>query len=91
MQVRAIIEAACECKKQKIAVLPEIMIPLAGTKAELDYLKKFTVETADAVMKEKRRQGRLPVRHDDRSAPRRGDGRRDWPRPPSSSASAPTT
>ncbi len=52
MQVRAIIEAACECKKQKIAVLPEIMVPLAGTKAELDYLKKFTVETADAVMKE---------------------------------------
>ena len=28
------------------------MIPLAGTKKELDYLKKITVETADAVMKE---------------------------------------
>jgi len=53
MQVRAIIEAACEAKKQKIKVLPEIMIPLAGTKKELDYLKKYTVETADAVMKEK--------------------------------------
>jgi pyruvate,orthophosphate dikinase len=52
MQVRAIIEAACECKKQKIAVLPEIMIPLAGTKAELDFCKKHTVATADAVMKE---------------------------------------
>jgi pyruvate,orthophosphate dikinase len=52
MQVQAIIEAACECKKQKIAVLPEIMIPLAGTKKELEYLKKFTVETADRVMKE---------------------------------------
>ncbi len=52
MQVRAIIEAACECKKQKVKVLPEIMIPLAGTKKELDYLKKFTVETATAVMKE---------------------------------------
>ncbi len=52
MQVRAIIEAACELKKQKITVVPEIMIPLAGTKAELDYLKKFTVATADAVMKE---------------------------------------
>ena len=47
MQVRAIIEAACECKRQKVVVLPEIMIPLAGTKAELDYLKKFTVQTAD--------------------------------------------
>jgi pyruvate,orthophosphate dikinase len=52
MQVRAIIEAACECKKQRISVLPEIMIPLAGTVKELDYLKKFTVETADRVMKE---------------------------------------
>jgi pyruvate, orthophosphate dikinase len=54
MQVRAIIEAACECKKQKITVLPEIMIPLAGTKAELDYLKKYTVAMADAVMAEKK-------------------------------------
>ena len=41
-------------KKQRINVLPEIMIPLAGTKAELDYLKKYTVETADAVMDEKK-------------------------------------
>jgi pyruvate,orthophosphate dikinase len=52
MQVRAIIEAACECKKQKIAVLPEIMIPLVGTKAELDFCKKHTIATVDAVMKE---------------------------------------
>src|SRR5204863_7918427 len=42
------------CKKQGIKVLPEIMIPLAGTVKELDYLKKFTVETADRVMKEKK-------------------------------------
>ncbi|HZL34027.1 MAG TPA: pyruvate, phosphate dikinase [Tepidisphaeraceae bacterium] len=54
MQVRAVIEAACECKKQRIQVLPEIMIPLAGTKAELDYLKKFTVETANAVFAEQK-------------------------------------
>src|SRR4051812_8671333 len=52
MQVRAIIEAACECKKAGVKVLPEIMIPLAGTKQELDYLKKHTVETAEAVFKE---------------------------------------
>ena len=91
MQVRAIIEAAVECKKQEIKVLPEIMIPLAGTKKELDYLKKITVETADAVLKRRRRQGRLPVRHDDRSAPRRDRPPTSWPRRPSSSASAPTT
>ena len=54
MQVRAIIEAAVECKKQRIAVLPEIMIPLAGTKAELDYLKKITLQTAEAVFAEKK-------------------------------------
>jgi pyruvate,orthophosphate dikinase len=53
MQVQAIIEAACECKKQGIKVLPEIMIPLVGTKKELDYLKGFTVETATRVMKER--------------------------------------
>jgi pyruvate,orthophosphate dikinase len=52
MQVRAIIEAACECKKLKIKVLPEIMIPLVGTKKELEYLKKYTVETANTVMAE---------------------------------------
>ncbi|CAA9378225.1 MAG: Pyruvate,phosphate dikinase, partial [uncultured Phycisphaerae bacterium] len=54
MQVRAIIEAAVEAKKQKVVVLPEIMIPLAGTKAELDYLKKVTVDTAEAVFAEKK-------------------------------------
>src|SRR5436305_14156482 len=54
MQVRAIIEAAVEAKKAGVKVLPEIMIPLAGTKKELDYLKKITVETADAVFAEKK-------------------------------------
>jgi pyruvate,orthophosphate dikinase len=54
MQVRAIIEAACECKKQRVQVLPEIMIPLAGTEKELEYLKKFTVDTANAVFAEQK-------------------------------------
>jgi len=52
MQVQAIIEAACQAKKDGIKVLPEIMIPLAGTKKELDYLKTFTVETAARVIRE---------------------------------------
>jgi pyruvate, orthophosphate dikinase len=52
MQVRAIIEAACHAKKEGVKVSPEIMIPLAGTKKELDYLKGFTVQTAERVMKE---------------------------------------
>jgi pyruvate,orthophosphate dikinase len=54
MQVRAILEAACIVKKDKIKVLPEIMIPLAGTKAELDFCKKITVATAEAVFAEKK-------------------------------------
>jgi pyruvate,orthophosphate dikinase len=54
MQVQAIIEAAIECKKQGIKVLPEIMVPLAGTKAELDFCKKHTVAVADRIMKEQK-------------------------------------
>ena len=54
MQVQAIIEAAIECKKQGVKVLPEIMIPLVGTKKELDYLKTYTMETAERVMKEQK-------------------------------------
>jgi pyruvate,orthophosphate dikinase len=52
MQVQAIIEAAVECKKQGIKVLPEIMIPLAGTKKELEFCRRITEETAERVMKE---------------------------------------
>ncbi len=52
MQVQAIIEAAIACKKQKINVVPEIMIPLVGTVKELSFLKKFLTETAERVQKE---------------------------------------
>ncbi len=51
MQVRAIIEAAIEVKKQGKSVLPEIMIPLVGTVEELALLRKRTIEVADEVMK----------------------------------------
>jgi pyruvate, orthophosphate dikinase len=50
MQVRAIIEAAVTATQNGIHVLPEIMIPLVGTVKELTYLKKYLVETADAVL-----------------------------------------
>src|SRR4029079_18922847 len=52
MQVQAIIEAACEVKRQKIKVLPEIMIPLAGTKKELDFCKKHRWGVAERVIKD---------------------------------------
>jgi pyruvate,orthophosphate dikinase len=53
MQVRAIMEAACELAAQKINVIPEIMIPLVGHYAELRFLKNHVIEVADQVMKEK--------------------------------------
>lgn len=51
MQVRAIIEAAIEVKKKGKTVLPEIMIPLAGTVEELLLLKKRAIAVADECMK----------------------------------------
>jgi pyruvate,orthophosphate dikinase len=51
MQVRAIIQAAIEVKKRGKTVLPEIMIPLVGTVAELAVLKKRAVEVAEAEMR----------------------------------------
>ncbi len=52
MQVRALMEAACELAKQKVKVMPEIMIPLVGHVRELEIMRNLTVTTADAVRKE---------------------------------------
>ena len=50
MQVRAIMEAACEVTKEGIRVLPEIMVPLVGEVRELSFLKKMIVDTSKKVM-----------------------------------------
>ena len=48
MQTEAIIDAAIEvCREEGIDIVPEIMIPLVGSKAELSAVKKVVVETAD--------------------------------------------
>ncbi len=52
MQAQAIIEAACELTKQKVKVIPEIMIPLVGHVKELEAMKKIVVSVADRVKKE---------------------------------------
>jgi pyruvate,orthophosphate dikinase len=52
MQVRAIIGAACELAKEKIKVVPEIMIPLVGNVNELKNQKDIVVRTAETTMKE---------------------------------------
>jgi pyruvate,orthophosphate dikinase len=54
MQARAIIEAAIEVEQEKnTTIIPEIMIPLVGIKAELEYVKKIIVETVEKVIEEK--------------------------------------
>jgi pyruvate,orthophosphate dikinase len=52
MQVRAIMEAAVECKKNKIKVIPEIMIPLVMDRKELQILTDRTNEVAQQVIQE---------------------------------------
>jgi len=53
MQVKAIMEAACNMTKKGVKVFPEIMIPLIGTKQEFDILAEVAHEVAKAVIKEK--------------------------------------
>jgi pyruvate, orthophosphate dikinase len=52
MQCKAIFEALAECKKKKIKlVIPEIMIPLVSTAAEIQILRKLVDETAKKFQK----------------------------------------
>jgi pyruvate,orthophosphate dikinase len=51
MQVRAIIEAAIECQKGRVKVLPEIMIPLTLDKKELGILVDSTRRVAEDLIK----------------------------------------
>ncbi len=53
MQVRAIVEASCEAKKDGIDVMPEIMIPLVGVVQELKYLRELTQDVINEVFEEK--------------------------------------
>jgi pyruvate,orthophosphate dikinase len=52
MQVRAIFEAACELKKRRIDVRPEVMIPGVGTKEEMRFTAEAARLVADAVIGE---------------------------------------
>ena len=53
MQCRAIFEALVECKKQKIqSTMPEIMIPLVSTEAEIKIMKQLVVSVAKKVQDE---------------------------------------
>jgi pyruvate,orthophosphate dikinase len=50
MQVRAIIEAAIDCQKRGIKVLPEIMIPLTLDKKEFHILEMLTRRVAGEII-----------------------------------------
>ncbi len=53
MQIRAIFEALVECKKRKIkSTMPEIMIPLVSTEAEIKIMKDLVINVARKVQKE---------------------------------------
>ena len=52
MQARAIFEAACTLKKEGVNVLPEVMVPLIGTKAEMVHQKRIVADTARKVFAE---------------------------------------
>ncbi len=51
MQARAIFEAVAKCRKQKIKVSPEIMVPLVGTEEEFIDQKTIIDRVAQEVMK----------------------------------------
>jgi pyruvate,orthophosphate dikinase len=52
MQVRAIMEAACEVAAAGVTVEPEIMIPLTGTVAEMKLTREMTDRVARQVLAE---------------------------------------
>jgi pyruvate,orthophosphate dikinase len=52
MQVRAIFQAACKLKRERVDVRPEVMIPLVGTVKELELNTDMTHRVAREVMQE---------------------------------------
>ena len=55
MQCRAIFEALVQCKKQKVkSIIPEIMIPLVSTEAEIKIMKDLVIRVAKQVESEKK-------------------------------------
>jgi len=53
VQVRAVIEAACELRAEQLQVAPEIMIPLVGLERELERLRELVLRVAEEVLDER--------------------------------------
>jgi pyruvate,orthophosphate dikinase len=67
MQARAIFEAAADCAKKGVRVIPEVMIPLVGHVNEL--------KDQAAIVRRVAEEDRVPGRNHDRGAEGRGDRR----------------
>jgi pyruvate, orthophosphate dikinase len=61
MQVTAIVEAAVACRRNHVRAMPEIMIPLVGTKQELVLLRGLVEQTIREVMERLDYKGGLEV------------------------------
>ena len=61
MQARAITEATIQCLKKGVKARPEIMVPLIGTRKELEILRELILETIATVKKEKKYKGKLDI------------------------------
>jgi pyruvate,orthophosphate dikinase len=62
MQVRAIVEATIECAAERVKAMPEIMVPLIGTKAELVMLRGQIEEIIAEVKTEMEYKSRLDIK-----------------------------
>jgi pyruvate, orthophosphate dikinase len=61
MQARAIFEAAIDAQEAGVKAEPEVMIPLVGTKKELDHQAAVVRRAADEVFRERRKKVRYLV------------------------------
>jgi pyruvate,orthophosphate dikinase len=61
IQVRAITEAAINCRRKRIDVQPEIMIPLIGVESELSVLRELANNTITKVIEKKNYKGKLDI------------------------------
>ncbi|MCA9617630.1 MAG: pyruvate, phosphate dikinase, partial [Myxococcales bacterium] len=61
MQVTAITEAAIACRRERLDVRPEIMVPLVGTEREIAKLKEAIVATIESVKEKAGFRGELTI------------------------------
>ncbi len=52
MQVQAIFEAACKLSKEKVRVIPEVMVPLVMDLKELERMKELLNRTAQGILQQ---------------------------------------